>query len=211
MVRSLLLSLLFLTNLLSSEFYLNPFYEKQLQKKSKSYNILKDYVRFLNTLDKFDEKKKIAKVNTYLNGLVSKYDAYTYNSEEYWATPFEFLSNGGGDCEDYVIAKKYTLEKIGISEKDMYLSVVKEKFIGGDHMVLNLHVDKTKPPVVLDNLSFKVLPSDKRTDLDFVFIFNDQEFFKLKDKKTLVKINKIILPQYEQMKQRAKEELILQR
>jgi len=211
MAKLLLVVVLFVTNLLSSEFYLNPYYKKQVQKNSKSYNILKDYVRFLNTLEKYDEKKKIIKVNNYLNGLVSKYDAYNYNSEEHWATPFEFLSKGGGDCEDYVIAKKYTLEKVGISSKDLYLGVVKEKLIGGDHMVLNLHVDKSKPPVVLDNLSFKVLPSDKRTDLDFIFIFNETGFFKLENKTTLVKTDNIKLPQYKKMQQKSKEELVLQR
>lgn len=208
MYKILFFLIIFLTSLFSNEFYLNPYYENKLKTNLKSFNIVKDYVRFLNTLGDLNTSVQIEKVNTYLNRLVSQYDAYNYKNEDYWATPFEFLSHGGGDCEDYVIAKKYTLEKLGISPDDMYLSVVKEKFIGGDHMVLSLQIDKDKDPLILDNLSFRVLSISKRVDLDFIFMFNESGFYKLKDKKRFLKINAIDLPQYKKMQNRNKEELI---
>ncbi|WP_051505420.1 transglutaminase-like cysteine peptidase [Sulfurospirillum arcachonense] len=210
-IKILFFLVLCLTNINSAEFYLNPYFEKKIQKDTKSFHILKNYVAFMNTLVNLDKNSQIQKINTYLNAIIPRYDAYNYKNEEYWATPFEFLSRGGGDCEDYVIAKRYSLKKLGFSTKDMYLSVVKEKYTGGDHMVLSLHVNKNSPPLVLDNLSTKVLSFDKRVDLKLNFMFNDFEFFTLKDYKTFIKINKINLPAYEKMKTRDNQELILKR
>jgi len=201
----------FILHVVASEFYINPYYLKKVEKNSIRYNILKDYERFLNSIKDKSRETKIQMVNFYINQIVSKYDANNYNADEYWATPFEFFSNIGGDCEDYVIAKMYTLKKLGISSKDMYMNVVKERFIGGDHMVLNLHVDKKSPQIVLDNLSTKVLSIDKRVDLKSVFMFNKYGFYILENFKDLKQIKKINLLAYKDFKERDKHELVLQR
>jgi predicted transglutaminase-like cysteine proteinase len=197
--------------LVAEEFYINPYYLDKLQKNSRSYKIIKHYVDFLNTIKDDDDKTKIEKVNRYINKIIPKYDAYNYKNEEYWATPFEFFSNIGGDCEDYVIAKMYSLERLGISPKIMYMSAVKEKYVGGDHMVLSLHVDKNSPPLVLDNLSTKVLPIDKRVDLELVFMFNEYGFYQLENHKKLREINRINLPAYRELQKKEKNRLILKR
>ncbi len=205
-IKNLVFLLLFISNLYASQFYLNPYFAKKLQKNSKSYNIIKDYVRFLNTLSKDDTATKILKVNDYINRISPQYDT---RSEDYWATPFEFLSRGGGDCEDYAIAKMYSLEKLGISQNDMYLSAVKDKYQGGDHMVLGLKYSKTKQFVLLDNLSFRILPVKKRTDLKMIFEFNKNGFYRLNNYENLVKTKDMRLPQYIDMKARDKKQLIL--
>lgn len=201
----------FVLHVVASEFYINPYFLNKVEKNSISYNILKDYERFLNSIKNDNKETKIKKVNFYINQIVPRYDANNYNTDEYWATPFEFFSNIGGDCEDYVIAKMYTLEKLGIHPKDMYMNVVKEKFIGGKHMVLNLHVDKNRPQIVLDNLSSKVLPINKRVDLESVFMFNKYGFYILENFKDLKQIKKINLLTYRDFKTRNKHELILQK
>jgi len=38
-----------------------------------------------------------------------------------WKTPSEFLSDGGGDCEDYAVYKIAILKECGFPEQDMYL------------------------------------------------------------------------------------------
>ncbi len=199
------------SGLFADKFYINPYYLDKLQKDSKSYKIIKDYVRFLNSVKDEDDKTKINKVNLYINRILPRYDAYNYKNEEYWATPFEFFSSAGGDCEDYVIAKMYSLKKLGFSEKIMYMSAVKEKYVGGDHMVLSLQIDKNSPPLVLDNLSMKVLPIDKRVDLKLMFMFNKNGFFKLNDYKKLINIDNKILPAYEKLRLKNKKELIIKK
>ncbi|HIP45683.1 MAG TPA: hypothetical protein EYG93_10225 [Sulfurospirillum arcachonense] len=210
-IKYIFIGLLFCTHLIAEEFYINPYYLDKLQKNSRSYKIIKHYVNFLNTIKDDDDKSKIEKVNRYINKIIPKYDANNYKNEEYWATPFEFFSNIGGDCEDYVIAKMYSLERLGISPKIMYMSAVKEKYAGGDHMVLSLHVDRNSSPIVLDNLSTRVLPIDKRVDLELVFMFNEYGFYQLENHKKLREINRINLPAYKKFKSRDSENLILKR
>jgi len=200
-----------ISSMLADKFYINPYYLDKIKKESKSYRIIKHYVDFLNSIKDKDEKTKIQRVNLYINKIVPRYDSYNYKNEEYWATPFEFFSNAGGDCEDYVVAKMYSLEVLGINPNIMYMSAVKEKYIGGNHMVLSLFLDKNRSPLVLDNLSTKILSLDKRVDLELIFMFNKNGFFKLQNSKKLYKIKNINLPAYEELKKQEKNRLILKR
>ena len=208
-IKCIFIGLFLCVHLIAGEFYINPYFLNKLKKDSKSYKIINHYVAFLNEIQNYDDKIKVEKVNWYINKIIPKYDAYNYNNQEYWATPFEFFSNAGGDCEDYVIAKMYSLEKLGISKKNMYISAVKEKFIGANHMVLSFQIDKNTPPLVLDNLSTRVLPIDKRIDLEPVFMFNEYGFYKLENHKKLIEIKKINLPAYEKLKEKEKRNLVL--
>ncbi len=209
MFKIALLLAFFVNSIVAEEFYINPYYLDKLKIDSRSYKIIKHYVDFLNSIKNDDEKTKVEKVNHYINSIIPKYDAYNYSSDEYWATPFEFFSNASGDCEDYVIAKMYSLKMLGVSSKTMYMSVVKDKYTGGDHMVLSLHVEHNNSFLVLDNLSTKVLPIDKRVDLKVVFMFNEYGFYQLENYKRQRKINKINLPAYNKFKKRDSKKLIL--
>jgi predicted transglutaminase-like cysteine proteinase len=211
MFKILFILALFFSSTLAEEFYINPYYLNKLKKDSKSYIIIEHYVNFLNKIKDEDDKTKIQKINSYINKIVPKYDNYNYKNDEYWATPFEFFSNAGGDCEDYTIAKMYSLKLLGINPKIMYMSAVKDKYTGGNHMVLSLRIDKNKPPLILDNLSSKVLSLDKRVDLKLMFIFNKEGFFKLKNHQYLVKIGELKLSAYEKYKKKYKNKLILSR
>lgn len=209
MNKIVLLCIFFISFSFSTEFYLNPYFKNKLQKDTKSYYIINDYIKFLNSISSLNKEEQIEKVNRYVNAIVPKDDAYNYKNEEYWATPYEFFSRGGGDCEDYVIAKKYTLILLGHSRKNMYFTVVKEKYIGRDHMVLGLHVKNDNTFKVLDNLSRKVLSLNKRIDLKPIFLFNDDNFYRFNKKHIFVKINKINIPAYNDLKKRNYKELIL--
>ena len=86
----------------------------------------------------------------------------------------------------------HSLEILGFSSKDMFMGVVKEKYTGGNHMVLALHIDKNSPPLILDNLSIKILPIDNRVDLELLFMLNRHGFFRLENYKKLIEIKKIL-------------------
>jgi len=209
MIKSIVLMFVFLSSLFSSQFYLNPYFEKKVANNTKSYNILKNYVDFLNEISLLKKSEKIERVNNYINAIVPRYDAYNYNNEDYWATPFEFFSHGGGDCEDYVIAKQYTLTLLGIPKNNMYFHVVEDRYTGGYHMVLTLQKEKQDSYMVLDNLSTKTLPWIKRVDLKSLFLFNEKGFYKLNQHLNLININSKNIPAYNRMKSNAKQPLIL--
>ena len=52
-------------------------------------------------------------------------DIIHWNKVDYWATPIEFLASHGGDCEDFAIAKYFTLIQLGIPEEQLTLTYVK--------------------------------------------------------------------------------------
>ena len=174
--------LLFLASLLFSDTY-PSFTNSELRTIKKNSIIAKnrilDYQKNISKYKKLSQKKQLNRVNSYLNRLLPQYDDIIKKQEDNWATPKEFLTVGYGDCEDYVIIKYYSLIKLGFDEKKLFITVVKEKFKGGNHMVLTYFKIKNKPPLVLDNLSFKILDLQKRTDLQAKLFINTTGVYKL--------------------------------
>lgn len=121
---------------------------------------------------------KLNKVNTFFNRrILFKTDMEVYKQEDYWATPLEFMGNGAGDCEDFVIAKYMTLQMLGIGNEHLRLIYVRYK-VGSTapiaHMVLGYYPKPNEEPLILDNLISSVRPASMRTDLTPVFSFNSE-------------------------------------
>lgn len=186
------------------DFTLHPQY-LQSQKNPMSIAIFKDYERFINKFSKKALKTKLQAVNSYINSVNSIDDNPHDAMIDRWSTRGEFLSKGGGDCEDYAITKYYTLKDMGIEDKNLCLIVVKEVYSGYDHMVLGYWSDTNSSPLILDNLSFKVLPFTKRVDLTPSYCMNEQGYFKVNKKGKRTKA-KILFKAYESMLQRNKNE-----
>jgi predicted transglutaminase-like cysteine proteinase len=127
-------------------------------------------------------------INAYLNRLQAQYDGIINNKEDNWATPKEFLRIGYGDCEDYALIKYYALIKLGFDERKLFITIVKEKFYGGNHMVLSYFKEKSKAPLVLDNLSFKILSLDQRVDLNAEYFINSTGVYKIDTNFKLIKV-----------------------
>ena len=122
--------------------------------------------------DKSDEEKLVL-VNDFFNANVMFIsDQALWDQEDYWATPIEALSIGAGDCEDYSIAKYFTLKKLGIDEDKLRITYVKAIKLNQAHMVLTYFKDKRAIPLVLDNIDSEIKPASLRTDLIPVYSFN---------------------------------------
>ena len=91
--------------------------------------------RFLDSVQNEPPVRQILKVNLWFNGFPYKQDNWIYGQEDYWASPSEFLENGG-DCEDYVIIKYITLRLLGFSADDMKIAMVYDVYSGTDHSLL---------------------------------------------------------------------------
>ena len=153
-----------------------------------SKNRIMDYNDFINSCRNDPQDKQLNKINFYLNGLLSQYDAVIKKQEDDWATPKEFLMVGYGDCEDYAIIKYYSLIKLGFDEKKLFVTVVKEKFYGGHHMVLTYFKNENESPLVLDNLSFKILDLKTRSDLQAQYFINSTGVYQLTKEGKLSKV-----------------------
>ncbi len=127
---------------------------------------------------------QLTKVNLFFNRQVSfADDAAIWGQADYWATPLETLGQGRGDCEDFVIAKYFTLRLIGIAPERLRLVYVRARTGTGEavaaqaHMVLAYYAQPDGEPLVLDNLISDIRPASRRPDLVPVFSFNNEGVF----------------------------------
>lgn len=138
------------------------------------------YLRsWTNLLQKTDlsTRNKLTEVNNFFNrGLTYTNDLLLWKSKDYWATPLQTMGMRGGDCEDYSIAKYFSLLEMGVPANDLRLIYVKAT-TGGvfqAHMVLGYFPSPNAIPLILDNLNPHILPANERTDLTPVFSFNSE-------------------------------------
>jgi predicted transglutaminase-like cysteine proteinase len=117
--------------------------------------------------------EKLEKANHFFNSNIRfANDWEVWGVEDYWATPVEFLCKGTGDCEDFAIAKFFTLKAMGVPESKLNLSYVKAIQYNIHHMVLTYYSEPGAEPLVLDNLIDAIKPGSQRTDLMPIFSFN---------------------------------------
>ena len=88
-------------------------------------------------LKRATDRETIQSVNEFYNRVAYVTDLSNYGRSEYWASPDEFVKNGG-DCEDYAIAKFFALKSLGF--EDMRI-VAYTKPTGQAHAVLVVKLD----------------------------------------------------------------------
>ena len=72
------------------------------------------------------ERDKLTEVNRFFNRQIRFVDdIQLWKQNDYWATPVEMLVKGAGDCEDYSIAKYFTLRRLGIPSDKLRITYVK--------------------------------------------------------------------------------------
>lgn len=112
---------------------------------------------------------KLKLVNRFFNNLTYKQDSIHWKEKDYWASPFEFIGSGAGDCEDYAIAKYFALRLIGVDSSKLQVSYAlvtnESKKDNLHHVVLNYYHSPSLTPVVLDNLNKKIQLATKRKDI----------------------------------------------
>jgi len=116
--------------------------------------------------------EKLENVNRFFNQLQFVDDLTHWQKPDYWATPVEFLATGAGDCEDFSLAKYFTLKALGIAEDKLNMTYVKALQLNQAHMVVTYYAAADTVPLVLDNLTAEIQPATQRKDLLPVYSFN---------------------------------------
>ena len=119
-----------------------------------------------------DLDEKLYQINRFFNRFDFVDDLVHWQQKDYWATPIEFISTGAGDCEDYTIAKYFSLIELGVPEQQLRLMYVTALELRQPHMVLAYYETPTSVPLVLDNINRRILPANKRRDLSPIYSFN---------------------------------------
>jgi predicted transglutaminase-like cysteine proteinase len=122
-----------------------------------------------------DELAFLSSVNTFFNRLPFLSDLSHWGIEDYWATPAETLASNGADCEDFSIAKYFTLKELGVPIERLRITYVKAVRLNQAHMVLAYYPLPDAVPLILDNLEDRVSLATERSDLIPVYSFNDDD------------------------------------
>ena len=144
----------------------------------------RDLLALLQRIATLDEVAKAREVNDFYNQRIRfDSDLAVWGQEEYWASPLQTLDKGRGDCDDYVIAKYFTLVAAGVPHARLRMAYVAIAVPPaaperpGDtsvaHMVLAYYAQPGAEPLVLDNVVREMRPASARPDLSSpTYMFN---------------------------------------
>ncbi len=132
----------------------------------------------LTSAVELDEDGRLQAVNQFFNRRIQfREDIEVWGQTDHWASPIEMLDKGQGDCEDFAMAKYFSLLTLGMPSAKLRLVYVRAQ-LGGPggavqaHMVLAYYAAPQAEPLILDNLISELRPASRRPDLTPVFSFN---------------------------------------
>lgn len=132
---------------------------------------MEQWLAFLESIRHLPRDEQIRGVNRYVNEKDYVLDLDNYGVEDYWAIPREHFANGG-DCEDFAIAKYFSLRWLGYPREDMRVVVVQDTNLRVPHAVLA--VGRDRDILVLDNQVSDVLPHRRIVHYAPVFSINER-------------------------------------
>lgn len=152
------------------------FYGERAGKRVTAWRNMVENSQDVSELDKLD------RVNDFFNQLYFVDDIDLWGQKDYWATPLEFLGAAAGDCEDFSIAKYFSLRELGIDDKKLRLVYVKAIRLDQFHMVVAYYPTPSSEPVLLDNLDPEIKRASLRRDLLPIYSFNGSRLWLMKER-----------------------------
>ena len=96
----------------------------------------------------------------------------------------ELIGTNGGDCEDFALAKYFTLRELGVPDERLRLTYVRAYLPASkemqSHMVMTYHFTPDAEPLVLDNLTNVIKLASERKDLAPTYSFNGAQLWASK-------------------------------
>lgn len=168
---------------------------------------LQDWRSLVAQSIQLSDAEKLKAVNAFFNRHI-RYgeDTEVWRQVDYWASPRETLELGAGDCEDFALAKYFTLRLLGISEQRLRLVYSTLISTQQAHMVLGYWADGGEDLVLLDNLRSEILLITQRPDLQVQFAFDTDHLYRF-DQSSLVAVGDAhLLPNWQALKAKVREE-----
>jgi predicted transglutaminase-like cysteine proteinase len=135
---------------------------------------VKQWRSLINSEQQASEGRKLEAVNAFFNHLQFVDDIDLWGKEDYWATPLETIRSNGGDCEDIVIGKYFTLLELQVPSKRLRLTYVLAESVEQPHMVLSYYQSPDTEPLILDSLVRSIRTASQRPDLKPIYGFNSE-------------------------------------
>lgn len=102
-------------------------------------------LKFLDIVDAArarEGRARLGEINRAINLAVRPVSDLAQHGEiDVWSSPLATLARGGGDCEDYAIAKFTALRRAGLSPDDLRIVVLHDTVHGEDHAVAAARLD----------------------------------------------------------------------
>ncbi len=172
----------------------------QLIKKANQKTLYR--FRLLDKLIKESENKtfiqKLNMANQFVNRAHYLLDKYHWRKDDYWATPYEFISTGAGDSEDFALMKYYVLMLMGIDTNKLKLmnydkentTVIKYRsrvVHDPQHIVLAYFHSKNAKPIILDTTKNKIFKEKNLKILEETSRTKSKDFEQMFDNPTKCK------------------------
>lgn len=135
---------------------------------------LREWTAFLAGLRGAGRLDQIRAVNRFLNQRRYVVDPHNYGVPDYWATPRQFLSLDG-DCEDYAIAKYFSLRALGVAPEAMRIVVLQDLNLNTAHAILVVYIDGRA--LVLDNQVPAVVDARAIRHYRAIYSINEQHWW----------------------------------
>jgi len=129
-----------------------------------------------------DDHDKLYNTNRFFNQLQFTTDQSLWGVSNYWATPVEFIGANAGDCEDFALAKYFSLLAVGVDDKKLRIVMVKSLTLNQYHMVVAYYEHSTSEPLILDNIDGNIKLANERKDLIPIYSFNGKQLWLNKAK-----------------------------
>lgn len=150
---------------------------------NKAHRRALDWIELVKSTNDLSPEQQIVRVNDFFNQLRFVPDEKLWGKRDYWASLAEFIGAGGGDCEDFTLAKFYTLVYLGIDPKALKLVYVNAIEYEQAHMVLAYFgdsLDRSQEPLLLDNLDKTIKKASLRPDLEPIYSFDTEDIWLTK-------------------------------
>ena len=153
------------------------------------------------------ETEQLEVVNQFFNHQ-ARYvdDQKLWGQFDYWATPLELLELEAGDCEDFALAKYFTLRLLGVPEQKLRLVYATMTSTGQAHMIVGYWPDSGALPVLLDNLHAEIVPLAQRQDLAMQFAFDGDHLYRFARNRLIAAGDAKLLPNWEALQARVRKE-----
>lgn len=181
----IIMPIVFSLGIHASEFSISDDVLQEVLKKHGPYGykrvvVMNKFIKSMKNVDSLEVK--LNRVNDFYNKIPYKSDKKNWNTSDYWANPIEFCARYKGDCEDYVIAKYFTLVELGVKPEKLFFTYVTQIKRQQSHMVLTYIEKRGSAPLILDNLNYKILPASSRSDLKYVYSFSARDLYENRQK-----------------------------
>ena len=142
------------------------------------------WAEFVQKTQSEDRMAMIKKTNETFNSMHYVPDQKNWGVPDLWNTPVQFTQGPdylvpgrvSGDCEDHAIAKYYALKKLGFTQDELRILVVKDLNLGVGHCILG--VIYGGQCLILDNQIKSVWPASQIQHYKPIYAINEQHWWQ---------------------------------